>query len=273
MCIHMYHPVTKDGRGIYQGFVPSGIKPMQFGGGLQASCSVLEANYYLAKEFYPDLEKDAFQNYWAKEFEYFEQVGLKGQIQLNFPEIPLIDLMEKYRDMTRRLKGTGEDVEGIRNYCPEYFTPERLQATEPQTADWVTLIVENPDADDKNDPTLFGLGFSGNAICSERTRLIDGWRQTAPELDFTYGSARTRVIQSLLFMKTRLSRKEHLPATDKIRIKFWAIQLLMAEQSEDGQIPYVFMDGGGGACLGRDGGAGNSVYGFCVQATRQGNKT
>lgn len=273
-----HQAATKDGRGLYQGLVPyehSVTKVVSASSNIVAD--MLEANFYLAKEFYPELDKQEFQNYWYEEFQFLADQGIEGQLQLNFPEIPLQDLMEKYRELTRRLKGSGEDAEGIRNYYPDFFTSDLLLKVDLDATDWVTLIVENAGEGEDNDPTLFGLGLpcgdesKAGTICFESRRLIEEMKAKKPELDFSLGSARTRTIQSLLFMQARLARKEKRVSNAKSKIKFWAIQLLPSCRTMDGWVPYIFLDGGGGACLGRDGGGGNSVYGFCIQAKR--NKT
>lgn len=280
-----HQAVTGDGRGLYQGSVPYDPKtPKKIDKDNAISDDFLEANYYLAKEFYPGLEKHTFLKYWAEEFKFLANQGIKGQLQLNFPEIPISDLIEKYRELTRRLKGFGEDVEGVRNYYSDYFTSEMLQSVDTETPDWVTLIIENNDAADSNDPTLFGLGLPygdkredgerndksvPGTMCYESQRFIGELSLTKPELEFMPGSARTRVIQSLHFMQSRLAKKENKFSTNKFRIKFWSVQLLLSGRTVGGWVPYIFLDGGGGACLGRDGGSGNSVYGFCIQATKK----
>lgn len=278
-------PATGDGRGIYHGPAPydrrssKGTPKDDF-----SPDDFLEANYSLAKEFYPGLEERTFKDFWGKDFQFLAEQGIRGQIQLNFPEISLNDLIEKYRELTRRLKGFGEDVEGVRNYYPEYFTSETLLSADRETPDWATLIIENIDAGENDDPTMFGMGLpygdksadgeyddesEPGTQCYESARLVRELRLAEPRLDFLPGSARTRVLQSLLFMHARLTKKEDRSVTNKFRIKFWSVQLLLSGRSVGGWVPYIFLDGGGGACLGRDGGSGNSVYGFCLQAVRR----
>jgi hypothetical protein len=220
------------------------------------------------------LEKQPFKNFWDEEFQFLADQGINGRLQLNFPEIALNDLIEKYRELTRRLKGFGEDVEGVRNYYPGYFTPEMLSATDLDASDRVTLIIENSEAGGNDDPTIFGLGLpfgdesEPGTQCYESARLVREFGLANPTLDFLPGGARTRIIQSLLFMQERLANKANKASSDKFRIKFWSVSYLLSAGLVDGWVPYIFMDGGGGACLGRDGGGGNSVYGFCLQAAK-----
>lgn len=280
-----HQPATGDGRGLYHGPVPRDRKSSRETSGDDFTPDdFLEANYSLAKEFYPELEERTFKDFWGGEFEFLASQGMKGQLQLNFPEISLNDLIEKYRDLTRRLKGFGEDVEGVRNYYPDYFTSELLSSADSETPDWATLIMENPDAGENDDPTLFGMGLpygskreadeyddqsEPGTQCYESARLVRELKSARPKLDFLPGNARTRIIQSLLFMHARLAKKQDKSVTVKFRIKFWSVQLLLSGRSVGGWVPYIFLDGGGGACLGRDGGSGNSVYGFCLQAVKK----
>lgn len=277
----MFQPPTRDGRGHYRGFVPSEQKVFQqIDNNADIISDFLEINFFLASEFYPDLDKHDFDFYWREKFQFMLDQGINGRLQLNFPEIPLQDLIEKYRDLTRRLKGTGEDVEGVRNYYPDFFTPEYLREANSIIPDWVTLIVENSNAGAMNDPTMFGLGLPydrqediaidrNNTLCTESRQIIRTLEQKKPALVFSTGDARSRTIQSLLFMLSRLAKKEKLFSNERMKIKFWSIQLLLSDRKKDGWIPYIFLDGGGGSCLGKDGGAGNSIYGFCIQARKR----
>ena len=132
--------------------------------------------------------------------------------------------------------------------------------------DWVTFIYENPEAGENDDPTLFDCGTTYEHMKAESDEWFEVLKYYLPDRKITTGNARSRIIQSLLYMQNRLCVKADHSFGKYCQMKFWAIQLLISERAEDGKIPYVFMDGGGGACFGYDSGGGNSVYGYCLIA-------
>jgi hypothetical protein len=234
----------------------------------------LHVNWLLYRELALGGTENSFKSYWDEKFKALSSEGIAGWLQLNFPGVPLSDLLDLVVKLTYKVVCDG--TRQVVFKWVEHFSDTYLEDAN-EVSDWVSLVLKNQEIPDGADVSLFGLTKKGMPYDDVHTkgeqtqrelalRLIKEAEGAKPGLQFLTTTPRQRVISLLLDLICLTNMKVDETVCQELRVRPGYVCRDMSGRSRGDSGPDVYC--GGNRCVHLDKGAdvGRSFCGFGLLA-------